>query len=299
MKTIKYQEIENLKIVSGFDILPGDPVLTGTASNPLIEALPEFVELQTKIREREQHFTKMMEARGKVKLILAAIAEENNKEKPDKILLKNYEKEFLKQDTEYKSRQGSAETCNSELKEINSRFEPAARAIKQKNIVYCEPRKNEIVTDLVDEIMQAYLGKSENEQIVVDDSGDDVVFSTIEDFRGKQYFYKDSENNWIESEIISRLGDTVNTVVVDEYQGEAIEKNDLTPEQLEEIRLQNLSAEDKSIEYDARIDSLAADAALMKSKIEIQGVSTEDATAQAQAFYADGVAKLQEIYGVE
>ena len=89
---------------------------------------------------------------------------------------------------------------------------------------------------------------------------------------------------------------TKNTVVHDDFQDVAIEKKDLSAEQREEIRFQNLTAEQKTAEFEMMKSGLLTSAVNMKSELEILADPT--ALTQSQTFYNDGLAALQTKYGI-
>ena len=113
----------------------------------------------------------------------------------------------------------------------------------------------------------------------------------VKDYIGKQYFYK-ADNEWIESEIISELGITRDTVVVDKYQDQAIEKSELTGEQAEEIRFQGLTSDAKTKEKEMTIESALSQSIYMRSKLEIEGSSAEVALTESQTFYQAELEKI-------
>jgi len=223
----------------------------------------------------------------------------------------------------YNLKKANFEQCQAELKPLVSEFNQAAKEILRKNPVYCEPNQGEYVDSETlfmggtaaeldaqereledqegnkikhpdisvqnfDELVQKWMARAENEQVSIDGE-------VLDDFRGKQYFYK-AEGIWIESEVISQLGVTKNTVVVDEYQDQAVERSELTPEQLEEIRVQNLSPEEKAAEKENAIDAAATKAATMRSKLEIQGAAATKAKSDAQAWYSEQLILIEAKY---
>jgi hypothetical protein len=183
------------------------------------------------------------------------------------------------------------EEFQQQIKILSLEFNQAAKEALRQNPVYFGKKSGELLdADLpgvtVDQLFEKWKVKGKR-QILIDGK-------EIDDFRGCQYFYKDNQGLWNESEIITDLGVSMSTVVVDEYEAQAIEKADLTGEQLEEIRFQKLTAEEKAAEKMTAIDLKAAEAANMRSKLEIQGDS--EALSKSQAWYNEQLIEINEKY---
>lgn len=323
MKTIKYQEIDGRIIYAGVDTLPVDPVVTQKVADAAIVETDEYKTIAVKAAEKQQHSVKAAEY--KKKAVALYVAAEQAKAIGDTTNAAKFEAGQVKAEQEMKNYQGAAGVLNTELQELKPAFTELVKQTRRDNMQYVGARKNEIIADqeIVEAIIAAALAKEENTvleldteiretiTIAADDeagTGEEQVLNlyslksstvtAVTDYRGKQYFYK-ADGVWVESEIISSIGVTKETVVVDKYQDVCIEKNDLSDVQLEEIRIQKLTAEELQTEYESRYNSLVAQAAQKKNELEITGSSSEDALKTAQEWLATETAALKALYGVE
>lgn len=323
MKTIKYQEIEGRIIYTGFDTLPADPVATQKVADAAIAETDEYKTIAKKAAEKQQHVTKAAEF--KKKAVALYVAAEQAKAIGDNTNAAKFEAGQVKAEQEMKNYQGAAGVLNSELQELKPAFTELVKQTRRDNRQFVGARKNEIIADsaIVEAIIAADLAKEENTvleldteiqetiTIAADDkagTGEEQVLNlyslkssevtAVPDYRGKQYFYK-ADGVWCESEVISSIGVTKNTVVVDKYQDVCIEKNDLSDVQREEIRIQKLTAEELQTEYESRYNSLVSQAAQKKNELEITGSSSEEALSAAQEWLATETAVLKALYGVE
>jgi len=298
------------------------------------DGIQELVPLRKKQGESNRLLTEIAQAKTQGKKLAAQLEKQKEELRgvvdPQEISNRNAEHKVTKsalaeQERIYNHKKSSFEQVQSDLKPVVQEFNQACKEITRNNPIFCEPNAGEFVSadtkfqggtaaeldamgreledqdgnkkphpDIsvpnFDELMQKWMSKTENEQITINGE-------VVEDFRGKQYFYK-ADGSWVESEIISDLGITKNTVVADEYQDQAIEKADLTPEQLEEIRVQGLSAEEKTAEKENAIDQAATQAATMRSKLEIQGATAAKAKADAQAWYQEQLIIIEAKYEI-
>jgi hypothetical protein len=312
--TIKTKEIDGFRIITGFDQLPTDTAASLINSEAKIKDLPVFKELLVKSKEKEDHFRRSTQAKGMAKLALVGKADADKSEQTG--LSKKLYQEYLKQDKEYKDRLGAAGVCNGELVEINLRLEPLAKEVRRSNLIYAE---QSVVMDqeIVSELLSLFMAKSKNEQIAIETeeiretieeateekkavikiSHNYTAHSVVPDFRGCQYSYKDSEGIWNEEPVIEKLGFTVKTVVHNDYEDQAIEKRDMTPEQNEEIRFQKLDEDEKLSEFTQKKIVLASHAAGMENELKFDG--DLDFVSKAQAWYDSELLILKTLYGVE
>jgi len=313
MKTIQYKEIDGFKIVVGAGVLSEDPVESKKlADNELLniangeyKKLPELKQQIDAAAKKQLHHTRAFEARGKAKILKVAKFEAAKKK--ELATAKKFESEQIRLEREYQSELGASKVADTELIAIKAKLEPKIKDIRRKNIAYCEPGANQLIdramADLVmskpteemeavllpgnvtvSDLLAAHAEKAKNEHVCIDGS-------RVADYRGCQWFYKDSSGSWIESEVVTALGVTKNTVVVDEYQEQAIEKKDLKPEQQEEIRFQNLTPEQKESEEQQAIESAQMQAVTMRSKLEITGDAK--ALKKSQDWYASQLAEIE------
>ena len=294
------------------------------------DGIPELEPLQRKQEESNRLLSEIAQTKTQAKKLLAQSERQKSEIKTliDPKAIANRESEYKvtvkalgEQDRIYKLKSASFEQCQEDLKPLVSEFNQASKEIIRLNPVFCEPNAGEYVdpdtpfaggtaaeldamdrevedqdgnkiplpkisVDGMDVLIQRWMNKTETEQICID--GESVA-----DFRGKQWFYNDG-SQWIESEVVTDLGVTVETVVVDAYQDQAVEKADLTPEQLEEIRLQNLTAEQKTAEKESSLAGALTKAGVMRNELEIQG--EPDALKISQAWYQEQVTAIEAKY---
>lgn len=315
MKTIKYKEQDGYKIIIGAGKLAEDPAAAKMLANNAVQGVinggfKDFPELKQQAdKSLESSLINQRATKDKQKAKAMLIESAKAAAQKDFVNAKKFEEEGKRLEKSYQDHLGAAGVCNAELKELKFAVEPKLKEIRRNNIAYCEPGLGEMVDEAtanmimskttedmitdgavlpsgqtVDGLISVWMGKPDTEQVCIDGS-------KVDDYIGNQYFFKDNDGLWVESEIISALNVTKDTVVVDEYQAEAIEKADLTPEQLEEIRIQSLTPEAKEAEKLAAIDSAAAKAANLKAIFDIKG--DEDALTKAQDLYASLVAEIE------
>lgn len=300
MKTIRIKKIDGFDIVDGFGIAPIDPQATRERCKPIMEQTPEAIGIVKKSDERRLNYGRINQHKKnasalysrKVFEIASGDVEKIMTLTRDKVLAEMTAQEKAALDSEEKlmqSYQAQDLIIDEQIKPLAAELEKKAAEILKNNPVYFEPRENEIVlTDQeTSDLMRAHLAKTENQQLLQGGT-------YVDDFRGKQYFYKDSGGVWVESEVISALDVTMQTVVVDEYEAGAIEKADLTAGQLEEIRMQALDVAGKDTEKQSVIDSTAEQAAIMRDRLDIQGDAAADT--KARDWYNAEVVKIEAKY---
>jgi hypothetical protein len=306
MKTIKYKDIDGFRIVVGSGSLATDPVESKKlADNEVLKIandgfkkLPELKQQLDLGAKKRMHSAKAFQAMGKAKILRgAALGALQKKE------LKTAEKftaEQQKLEQESQQELGAAEITNRDLIAVKQKLEPKLRVIRKKNLAYCEPGANQLIdratADLVmckptdemsdvllpdgvtvGDLLDAFQAKTDNQQICVDGS-------IVADCRG-EWYHKDNDGNWIVN-VIEKIGVSPN-------EGDIL-KEDLTAEQQEEIRLQNLTSEQHEAEKQMLIDSALSQAANMKAKLEIQ--NDADALKKSQDWYAQRVTEIESKY---
>jgi hypothetical protein len=322
MKTIRIKTIGQHTIIEKFDQLPIDPEATRLANREAMNALDENEPVRQKIAQKSAFHAKSQKALGLARTydnhinnkdVYLANATTDEQRMQVNLQHEQFKEMKAKEQKDFVDFQNQCKACDAELIELNATLETAKRKYKKEHPLFAHPRKNELALDAeqFQALNQMFAGKSENEQIVVQSTTIDFVInaetqqkvqipvldgtgSVIEDFIGKQYFFKDGDGNWIASEVISELGVTKQTVVVDGYEEQAVEKAELTPEDLEEYRVQELTPEQKEAEKTAAIASVLAQAGQMKTELEIQG--DPDALAKSQAWYSEQVALIEAKY---
>lgn len=313
MKTIKYKEVDGYFIYDGFDVLPSDPKMTIEKADQLFLETDICKKMQKKAAEKDGHWREHFKAMGAAKRL--KVESDKSFEVNDSANFKKFKTDQQKAEKEANDRAGAANTCNAELLEMRKEADQLRMQLRRDNIVYAPgPRKNEVLGEPADveAVIMADMQKGENEVIALDLAmineiiieADDPAgtgqrqeyrqyklnsgnVETVPDFRGK--WYVNYETGWQEY-IIESIGNTP--------ENDAISVKDLTPEQLEEIRIQNLTEDQRTNEYDLKYDELVNQAAILKNKLEITMTAVTTPVEDAQAWLASHVAALKSLYGV-
>ncbi len=258
MKTIIVKKIDGFDIIDGFGQAHIDPEGTKKAIASL-ELYPE---------ENKNADAKLTEINNLLKNRLALVESakvHNTNKDMKKLSMVNYE----------------IEQRNEQIKQLReqhiSLLTLAAKKSKEiwnENAVYFEPKKGEKrITD--DEFYEYYNllteAKKDNQVLGVDKK-------PVADLRGVKYV-KDGKLCQVD-----KLGENVGGPLME----------NVTPEQFEQMRFDNLTAEEKTAEYDMLIEGLQSQAAIMKSKLEITGDSK--ALYKAQEWYSSEVATADSKY---
>lgn len=190
-----------------------------------------------------------------------------------------------------------------EIKAIETQLLPLAAAIKNeyadlvlKHAIYfpIPPRDGvveEYVEDSEGEVIAAARGEAKDAVIAIDRSkgGRDIL--EVADYRGRRYWHK-QDGKWTGTEI-STLGIAPVAAAIAEADLSADDRAEIA-EQVESERIAKLKPAEIESERAARLDSLAAEAQMMRGKIEIAG--GKDALKTAQEWYATEAAKVVEKY---
>ena len=321
MHSIKYKNIGAITVIDYFAKLPVDGELTRLSTKAAIEKLPESTKLQEKLQVKTAYLEKVREANTVIKRANDYIvnAEANfggltEAEKPE--VLANMERARASLDSWTKKRdvfQKQVDACDPDISSLSDVVATKEREHKTENAIYCHPRKNEVVPtpEQLVQYKALFDGKSEHEQVkiqvkfvdkvvVQDPTNGDITAPIpeltegpliIADYIGCQYFWKVNDV-WQNSEVISELG----IVKEDVARGDSIEKNDLTPEQTEEVRIQGLSVGEEAAEKQVNLDQALQESINMKAGLEIQGSTPEEATSAARAWYDEQVLSIEAKY---
>lgn len=319
--SIKYKNVGTVTVIDFFDEIPVDGESTRLSTKAAIEKLPESEKLQDKLQVKTAYLKKVREANTAIKrtndYIVNADAhfdELEEAEKPE--VLANVERAKAAIDSWTKKRdafQKQVDACDPDIATLSNAVAAKEREHKTEKAVYCHPRKNEVVPnpEQLEQYKTMFENKSENEQVkiqvqfvdkivVQDPTNGDITApipeltgepSIIADYIGCQYFWK-VDDVWQNSEVISELG----VVKEDVARGDSIEKNDLTPEQAEEVRIQGLTVEEKEAEKQTNLDRVLQESINMKAGLEIQGSTASAATTAARAWYDEQVLLINAKY---
>jgi hypothetical protein len=328
MKTIKTKSIDSYQIITGIGQLAICPECTREIAKDKIAALPETAALAEKAGKQAACGQRIRSAEDSIKNIFelkknAEIGLINaEKESDDQMYLfhKNQIKKYDKDIADYEKKRAdeirNAQLIESEMLVILPELQKKTKEIKRNNPIYFMPSQSGEYIDVglnvshqigpeghehdellavqvpdgqtVDGLISKWMAKGENQQI-------DINGVVIPDFRGCQYYFHDG-SKWIESEIITALNVTKETVVVDDFEEFAVTWDELTDEEKEEIRFQRLSDEEKKLEYTQKKSALAQAAQTMETSLKFDGIP--DYVEQAQKFYNTELAILNEKYGV-
>lgn len=255
MKTILTQAIDGYQVVTGFGSLCIEAVETKKKVAPLMEGTEEARAVKAKGNELRD----ASKAYGDVVRAAKEAAKNGN-------VSLQHQHIFTAGQHEEKIKGIQAELVDLIHTAGNKQSE-----VWMDNLVYHEPKAGEILLE-DPEVEVKYIGLQKGEVLTVDGQ-------IVKDYRGVKYV-KDGK-----VQTVSSLGA--------EPDGPLAE--DLTPEQFEELRMSSLTDNEKAKELEAVKDGLAAQAANMRSKLEIQGET--DALKQAQDWYNAELTIAQDKYG--
>jgi hypothetical protein len=321
MKTIKYKNIGGVIIIDHFDNAVVDPESTRLSTIATLKKLSEYKKHAEKMQGKTAELRKVGELRGRIKQANDYIvnAEKHfdaleEKERPE--VLAQIERartaiaSFSKKLAQHQKR---ADGCDPELEQLGNTLREKEKELQTKNAMYCHPRKNEVIPTpgQLEKCEILFKNRQRREQVKINVKFVEKVVhsdpvngnikaplpelygepSIIADYTGCQYFWK-TENDWKITDVITELG----VVKEDVAPIDAIEKNDLTPEQLEEIRIQDLTAEQKDKEKQVYTDRILAESINMKTGLEIKGKSAKDALAESKTWYNEQLALIEAKY---
>ena len=310
------QQTLDTKIVDGFQIIVGFqervicPVATQTKNKGVIFELPENQEILEKIKKQNQHRASALLAE---KRSIAFLMRNENKDgrggkETDKLKIQANLSEMGKQDKIRSDFFGSMGVINEELKVLNCACKEKGKQILRDNPVYSDevtytttdddgnetihtagPREGEVILDQaeVSRLRDLFVNKGKNKQILVDGYW-------VCDYRGKVSYTKSGEK-W-ERRTIEKLDEELTDI--------SIFAEDLTPTQQAEIaaqseteRIEGMTADEKTAEFNSVDDAVLSQAGLMRNKLEIKG--DPEALTKSQEFYNTELIELKTKYGVE
>jgi hypothetical protein len=265
MKTILFKEIDGYEILTGFGNPAVDPIETRKAAGLVLETTEEYKQLAA-LRARN-----------------AEVQEQRRMAMTD---LKKEKDPAKRRDAEnrYKDAMMLAEQLESQAAELAPRFAEKERTCLRDNAVYFEPRPGERIVE------DAEVGRL---TVAVDAAGPgylvDTAGTAVPDFRGKVFWLKTADG-WTRQDVNTIGIEPVGKPYEDLNDSERLE----VQEQLESERVAGLKAEEKNAEKAAAVDAAASQAALMRSKLEIQG----DAKAldKAREWYDAEVVRIEALY---
>jgi len=258
MKTIIVKKIDGFDIVDGFGQTCIDP--EGTKK--------KIADMKLYSEENKVADAKLTEINNLLKNRLALV-------ESSKLHYKNKDMKKLSM-VQYEIEQRNEQISQLRDQHIDLLTLAAAkqREIWKENAVYFEAKKGE--KGITDDEFYEYsnllkTAEKDNQVLGVDKK-------PVADLRGVQ-FVKDGKLCKVD-----KLGENVGGPLM----------KDVSPEQFEDMRFDNLTSEEKSSEYDMLIEGLQSQAATMKSKLEITGDAK--ALEKAQVWYTSEVVKADDKY---
>lgn len=317
MKTARYiyDKSTGYNIFTSFDQSPIDPELTKLTNRSAIAELPEQKDVQQKIAEQSILYRRYRELQNSRSFVAGTIfaAKNDLKKAIDRgadqqsiaaiqITIQQAEQKQASLTVQIEELKALIATKNQVIQATNKTGQEATETFLKANAVYSPPRRGEaIVTEAKAAQIQAELVNMGDHKIVldlavesktvfVDTEGKEVKADfpkvtghfKIDDLRGKHFFYP-VNGKWVMSSKIQEVGVPKSDVVPIEYMTLAKEAKDCAPEELEEIRVDMLTTEQKQVEKNQVLSSLLSQAAAKKSELEILGDS--EALSKSQAWY--------------
>jgi len=307
MKTIKYQLIDEKRIMTGISDGPGiDGEATRQKCSDLSKALPEQEEFEQKMHEIDRNAKDALVFKKNSVNAYKNISQQIIAQIPDAVVTREYVlsrmspldlKRFNSDELEFNNRQEVEDVLKRNIGEICVRLHNKTMELKKQNLVYFDCRAGEMSADkeVFEEILKAYQEKSRNSQIVIDVSPDKEKHALdchkIIDMRGSSYHEK-KDDIWA-TETIVTLGKGV--------PAGAILTEDLSADQKSEVHLQSEIAAIKTMDpaqkksaMQMKINSAMKTALKMRGESEI--LDDLDGLEKARDWYNSEVKQLKERY---
>jgi len=269
MKTILTKKIDGFDIITGFGTPVIDPFATREIVGPVLFETAETKAIISKNKEVEE-IKKMVK----------------NAIESAQLAIRNGDKKGVdKYNEDYKRHNIMIDEKMAELIPLKTAYEEKRKSLMVENAIYFEPKAGEnVITDeKAVELSKKIMALGENEKISKDGR-------LIADYRSKVFYLKTAAG-WTEQKI--------DALSVTPEKGSILQE-DLTPEQQAEIseeankkRIAEMSDTDRATEKNSIIDSLAGQAANMRSKLEIQGATASKALADSKKWYEAEVKKVE------
>jgi hypothetical protein len=267
MKTIRYQEIDGHKIVTGFDCLRMDPVAT--------------------VKKVDQEIVKTEEYKKQDDAIAAYRAVRSPKRATPRQLeagLVFDPVDFARYQRERKAANELVCACADKLGAKRGEYMLAFRE-------FFLPRKGEHVPDdpeVVEDMELAAKQTPPGKRL-------DIDGNTIDDHRGKSYFTTKGDD--VEEIKIKKLGEKPPAGAVTESELSDLHRRILERNRKKE-QIAHLSPEERAAAAEAEINDAASEAAKARSMAEIKGVSAATALKDSQAQFEAAKAEIEAVYGV-
>ena len=285
----KTKSIDGITVIIGISEAQVDAVLTERAIKEDYEKSLEYQALTTRLKKMHSYRVTINSLDNSAVRLFMRVAKRINKiiqdVKPEDLTSAESEKI-----TEYATlkvkNKDSILTIEKELKGVSENLSKKRIELLKKHVIYFEPGKDVEITDA--QVMESRdklrtLGKK---QFLTLDG------NIIDDDRGRIAYFKNQDDRWIIQNVFM-LGEKVDTL--------SIWSEDLIDEQRQEIgvqvdmeRIAGLDATEKVTEFETLKDGIALQAALMRSKLEIQ--EDPEALVKSQEWYKAEIIKLEDKY---
>lgn len=268
MKTILTKEIDGHDIIIGFSRPSIDPVATREVVEPLLYETPEVKQIGQIDKEI-----------GDIRKLARASRDSY------KIAYANRDKKMIEaHEDDIKRYRIMVEEKLTELYPLKKQLEIKKREFTISKAVYFEPKKGEnIISDeIADELCLKTNALDKGQKL-------NTEGFIVPDYRGKIYHLKGPDGWSVQK--IETLGEIPESGAVEASKMTANQRSEIT-EQANIKRITDLSAADKQTEKVGIIDVLAGQAAMMRSKLEIQGTTASKALSDSKAWYTAEVTKV-------
>ena len=285
----KTKSIDGITVIIGISEAQVDAVLTERAIKEDYGKSLEYQALKTRLKKMHSYRIMINSLDNSAVRLFMRVAKRINKiiqdVKPEDLTSAESEKI-----TEYATlkikNKDSIMTIEKELKGVSENLGKKRIELLNKHAIYFEPGKDVEITDKQVVEFRDKLRILGKKQFLTLDG------NIIDDNRGRIAYFKNAENRWIIQNVFM-LGEKIDTL--------SIWSEDLTDEQRQEIgvqidteRIAGLDATEKVTEFETLKDGIALQAALMRSKLEIQ--EDPEALVKSQEWYKAEIIKLEDKY---
>lgn len=295
MKTIRKKTIDGIEIIDRFDTFPIGPEETKANCKPIIAKLKEKQDVDSKIKEYNRELARSRTYRIEALGIYKHVGEQLKILDPKKQLTRDdiinsmtpeLRKGFTDKERLSADYAGVARTKENDLKELSEILREKEKEILKANPITSGLRfGEELKPDAeIEDLKAKFFSKSETQQLKPDGT-------YIDDFRGKSY-NKKSGGEWSKAPIIKLGADKPTGSKWDEELTE-VEKTEIS-DQNENERLEDLTPEEKTAEYNSKVSGLANQAQAMENELKFS--KDVDYQTKAQAFYDSEISELKTKY---
>jgi hypothetical protein len=288
MKTIITEIIDGYTIIKKFDNAIIDPVNTNKIVKEEIQKTEEYKNFDTKLRYSKNIYNMAKKALSEARLLSQQknFKKQTGKLKPDEEL--NLDNTITLRNADYNRHMGRMDAIEVELKNLEKDLKQKRKDLTIQNAVHFEPRTGEefIPGDELLSLQEKFINLQSNE--ILARTGE-----ILPDNRG--IIYWQFENNEWKKTKITKIGINLPSDAIIEANLTTEQKTEIT-NQIEAKRIENLSPTEKENEKQTAINSIANEATIMRSRLEIQGETEADALSQSQDWYNEQLAIIETKY---